>query len=177
MIVSSVLLENYGFAVSEQPKTDGQFSVFSFHSNEKTLECLYPERPDSFPESGKFYVCWQGRTEPRKWRGRYYLDEGAVEPVARWSRDSDYQARFSETDSFGKKAETAAICAMMRTGILVHRANAFEDEILGIDMWLRVKSFVRDNTEAVQLKSRWLWIPINLTLKPEGLKNFDPWSK
>jgi len=178
MIVSSVLLENYGYAIADYLASEGKFAILSLNLGDSIIECYCRKHNLEIPDKSKFYACWQGAPTPRRRRGRYLLESGSVEPISRWLRQTSYKPAFGHQASFGKEAEGFLICGLMQSGILVHRATPFEDEVLGVDMWLRMKAYTIDNTliEASE-KKHWLWLPVNLTLKPEGQVSDEPYSK
>lgn len=92
---------------------------------------------------------------PRKFRGEYYIDDTAIEPIGLWSRISQFRRiHYKDEQSLPFIAEEVIANVLESNGIRAEKATNFEDEKLGVDLWIFLKS-----------GDIWKWYPIDITLR------------
>lgn len=92
---------------------------------------------------------------PKIIQGTRFVDPDAVERKGAWERQSSYVRKYEKWPAkHGYTAELAVQEMFRFAGIRTEQASDFEDEFLGVDLWI----FVR-------MDKQWTWVPLDITLR------------
>jgi hypothetical protein len=95
---------------------------------------------------------------PRNFRGKRYVDGEAVEKVACWQKKSLYVRKHHKDSGLEPfRAEKMVVDRLRSYGVRAEPATDFEDEMLGVDAWIFLRS--SDHT--------WIWYPLDITLRED----------
>lgn len=99
----------------------------------------------------EIFVSWN--TRYIKYQGLYVAERSAIEPCGFWFRKSKYVPKFKH-DSSGHNLESKIVRMLNDAGIRAEKSTPFEDEILGVDLWVFLK-----------ISSLWQWVPVDVTMQ------------
>jgi len=166
---------NYGTVFESEEKVLGGSTTVETESGIKLRMKVntdpYLDTPD-LKIGDRVVVSWISPKEyPRSYRGSMYVDSDAVEKIDKWSRLSSYKRKhIKDTLSMPFRTEAYLIQYLQESGIRAEPATDFEDERLGIDLWVFLKA------DQFDLGVGWQWIPVDVTLRSD-LSPYDKGSK
>lgn len=143
----------YGFSPGEVVKTTDSRSVIEFFPPHRTkrVQTRDNDNPHGLTKGTRVICSWL-KESPRD-NYPQLLEHEAIEPEDLWYRPESYQPRFPHTRTKGFKAECWIRDRMRKAGIRTEHATFFEDECLGVDLWVLLK-----------LTDTWRWYGIDVTL-------------
>jgi hypothetical protein len=102
------------------------------------------------------FVSWISEQRyPKIIQGERFVDSDAIEKKGAWERQSSYIRKYERWPlKHGYTAELAVQEMFRFTGIRAEQASDFEDEMLGVDLWIFVK-----------MDKKWTWVPLDITLR------------
>lgn len=92
---------------------------------------------------------------PKIIQGARFVDPDAIERKGIWERQSSYIRKYEKWPVKSGYTAELAVQEMFRfTGVRAENATDFEDEILGVDLWI-----------FILLDKQWTWVPLDITLR------------
>ena len=154
---------NYGFGIGSVIRAGPQVVIKLDDGPEVVPKkhCVIKFQPKA---NDRVIVSWRNRRSfryPEMYDGVHYVDPGAIEPTSLWQRQSLYRSNYRQDRAqLSFRTETDTINILRHKGLRAERATAFEDEKLGIDLWI-----------FLQINEVWRWYPVDITLWEEGKVN------